>query len=145
MPNGQEEYMRERVDELAPCGVFCGACPSYNKTCNGCSTENEEQKRISKWRCKVRNCCYDEQKKNYCIECDKFPCKNLRKKLINTHPEDERYKYRHEIPEIFKEMKEIGIENYFEYQKKRWSCPSCGGIVYFYKYQCSECGKKVIV
>ncbi|HCS40250.1 MAG TPA: hypothetical protein DIW44_11795 [Anaerolineaceae bacterium] len=137
--------MRERKNELAPCGVFCGACPSYNKTCVGCSTENKDQKRTSKWSCKVRNCCYLEQKKNYCIECDKFPCRILKKKIIDTHPEEENFKYRHEIPEVFEKAIKMNIEDFLEYQKKRWSCPSCGGIINFYKYTCSECGKKVIV
>jgi len=137
--------MRERTNELAPCGVFCGACPSYNKSCLGCASENKDQKRASKWACKVRNCCYSTQNKNYCIECDKFPCEKLRKKIIDTHTEDVKYKYRHEIPEIFIKMGQMEIEDYLQYQKKRWACPSCGGIIYFYKYECSECGRKVTI
>jgi len=137
--------MRERINELAPCGVFCGACPSYTKTCAGCPSENTEQKRTSKWNCKIRNCCYHEQKIHYCIACDAFPCSIHRKKLIDSHPDDAKYKYRHEIPEIFAKMTEMDTEDYLAFQKKRWSCPSCGGIVCFYKYTCSECGKKVIV
>lgn len=137
--------MKERIDEFAPCGVFCGACPSYNKTCAGCSSEKKEQNRSSKWNCKLRNCCYIEKKVNYCAECDEFPCKKLKKRLIDSHPEDERYKYRHEIPDIYKNFKEMDLMSFLENQKKRWSCPSCGEIVYFYKYKCSKCGKKVNV
>jgi len=33
---------------LAVCGVYCGACPSFNKTCLGCSCENKDQERTSK-------------------------------------------------------------------------------------------------
>ena len=137
--------MKNRKAELAPCGVFCGACPSYKKTCLGCASESKEQKRTSKWGCKVRNCCYNSQNKNYCIECDDFPCEKIRNKLIDTHPGDIKYKYRHEIPEIFVKMKEMEVEDYLEFQKKRWTCPSCGGIIHFYKYECSKCGKKGIV
>lgn len=35
--------MKERKSALAPCGVFCGACPSYEKTCLGCASESKEQ------------------------------------------------------------------------------------------------------
>jgi DNA-directed RNA polymerase subunit RPC12/RpoP len=42
-------------------------------------------------------------------------------------------------------MKEMGIEDYLKYQKRRWSCPYCGGIVHFYHYKCSKCGKGVNV
>jgi hypothetical protein len=75
--------MKERINELAPCGAFCGACPSFAKSCDGCSSENVGQKRTSKWSCIVRNCCYDKNM-SYCAECDQFPCAKLKKKIINT-------------------------------------------------------------
>jgi hypothetical protein len=132
-------------NELAPCGVYCGACPSFNKTCLGCVSANKKQKRKSKWECKIRVCCYDIEKLYFCIDCGKFPCITHRKKLSDTHQGDSKFKYRHEIPQIFAKMKEMDIESYLEYQKKRWICPSCGGVVYFYHYKCSNCGKEVPV
>jgi len=140
-----EESLKKRIKELAPCGVFCGACPSYNDTCLGCASESKEQKRTSKWGCKIRKCCYKIEEKNYCIECDKFPCKKIKTKLLDSHKGDVRFKYRHEIPEIFIKMRDMKIEDYLEYQKKRWTCPQCGGIINFYKYQCSKCGQKNLV
>ncbi len=141
----EENHMKERNNKLAPCGVFCGACPSYKKTCLGCASENKDQKRTSKWSCKIRNCCYNSQNKNYCIECEKFPCQKLKNKLIDTHPDDIRFKYRHEIPEIFVKMKDMDIKDYLEFQEERWRCPFCGGTIHFYKYKCSKCGKKMKV
>jgi hypothetical protein len=129
--------------ELAPCGVFCGSCPSYKLTCLGCPSENKNQKRTSKWGCKVRTCCYTVQNKNFCIECDQFPCNQHRKKLLDSHPGDPRFKYRHEILDNFKKLKELGIEDYLEYQRRKWACPSCGGLIYMYHYKCSQCGKHV--
>jgi len=137
--------MKQIPNELAPCGVFCGACPSFNKTCLGCASKSKEQKRTSKWGCKIRDCCYNIEEKDFCIDCIQFPCKKHRKKLLDTHQGDPKFRYRHEIPEIFKKMKEMSIEDYFEYQKQRWSCPSCGGIVNFYHYKCSKCGKEVFI
>ena len=137
--------MEKRLNELAPCGVYCGACPSFNKTCLGCASESKNQKRTSKWGCAVRNCCYIDKEINYCIECDNFPCKRIKKKLIDTHPNDIRFKYRHEIPDIFVKMKEMKLEDFLEFQEERWSCPHCGSIVHFYKYKCSNCGEEVII
>lgn len=42
-------------------------------------------------------------------------------------------------------MREMEIEDYLEFQQERWSCPDCGGIIHFYKYKCSLCGKGTIV
>jgi hypothetical protein len=132
-------------NELAPCGVFCGACSSFNKTCLGCSSESRNQKRTSKWGCKIRKCCYEDKKIDYCGYCTLFPCDELNRKLIDSHPGDSKFKYRHEIPENMKKLRELGFNGYLKYQKKRWACPTCGGTVMFHRYKCGECGKEVIV
>ena len=129
--------------ELAPCGVFCGACPSFGMTCLGCPSDDRKQKRTSKWGCKIRTCCYDVQGKSFCSECDQFPCKDHRKKLLDSHPGDPRYKYRHEIIENFDELSKLGMERYLDYQKRKWACPSCGGRIHMYHYKCSQCGKEL--
>ena len=137
--------MKKIPNELAPCGVFCGACPSYLKTCQGCASESKEQSRKSKWGCKIRVCCYENKKNSFCIECEDYPCKVYNKKLLDTHQGDIRFKYRHEIPEIFAQIKNMAIVDYLEYQKKRWACPNCDGTIKFYQYQCDKCGYKSIV
>ncbi len=141
----ESRQMNQRPNELAPCGVFCAACPSFNTTCAGCASDSKEQRRTSKWGCRIRDCCYNIEEKDFCIDCSKFPCVRNRKKLLDTHPGDPKFRYRHEIPEIFTKMKEMGIDNYLEYQRRRWSCPYCGEMVHFYHYKCSECGKEVTV
>lgn len=132
-------------NELAPCGVYCGACPSFNKTCLGCPSESKSQKRKSKWGCKIRKCCLNEKKLDFCGNCLEFPCDKINKKLIDSHPGDCKFKYRHEIPDNLEKLKELGIEKYMDYQKYRWTCPSCDGIVYFYHYKCGKCGKELVV
>ena len=133
------------VNELAPCGVFCGACPSFNKTCLGCPSESQKQKRKSKWDCTIRKCCYEEKNIKYCGYCIQFPCEKINKKTIDSHPGETRFKYRHEIPDNNKKLKKLGVEKYLKYEKKRWLCPFCKGIVFFYHYRCSKCGKEVAV
>ena len=137
--------MKNIPNELAPCGVFCGACPSFNISCLGCASERKEQKRTSKWGCKIRKCCYTKKKLDFCGDCTEFPCTKINKKLIDSHPGESKFKYRHEIPENLKKLKELGKEKYQEYQKQRWSCPTCGGTVHFYHYKCGKCGKEVSV
>lgn len=134
----------ERINELAPCGVFCGACPSFGRSCLGCPSEDQNQKRISKWSCKIRSCCYENMNLNYCIRCAEFPCKRIKKKLLETHVEDPRFSYRHEVTRIFPKLLELGEEQYYKYQKSRWICPVCEGRVIFYEYICVACGLKVI-
>ena len=133
------------IPELAPCGIWCGACPSFEKTCLGCASESHLQKRTSKWNCKVRVCCYDHENRNYCIECGEFPCSVHKKKLTQSHQGDPRFQYRHELPENSRMLVKLGPEKYIDYQKNRFNCPDCGGLVYFYHYTCIRCGKHVNV
>ena len=133
--------MEKRRNELAPCGVFCAACPSFDKTCNGCSSENKKQKRKSKWDCKIRKCCYEEMNVEYCGYCNNFPCEKINRKIIKSHKGEKRFMYRHEIPENMKKLKELGEDEFINLKEKEYTCPYCKGIIHFYHYKCSKCGK----
>ena len=109
--------MKNRRVEVAPCGVFCLACPSFNKSCHGCPSENKKQSRKSKWNCKIRKCCYEKMKVDYCVYCENFPCNIVNKKLIKSHVGNIRFEYRHEIPDNMKKLKQLGVEKYI----KNWS------------------------
>ena len=137
--------MKNKIDELAPCGVYCGACPSFNKTCKGCGSDDKEQDRCSKWSCKIRNCCYYDKKLDYCAYCEQFPCKIINKKIINSHPNDPRFTYRHEVPDIFAALKTMDIKYYHDFQIQRWKCDSCGGTIQFYHYKCNKCGNEKMI
>jgi len=97
-------------DETAPCGIYCGACPSFRirKTCQGCGSDNRKQGRISKWSCKIRECCFEDKNLDFCIECDEFPCNMLEKKLKKSHLGDKKFKYRHEIYDNLCRIKKVG-------------------------------------
>lgn len=137
--------MEDRINELAPCGVFCGACPSFGISCAGCASEDRNQKRTSKWSCKIRKCCYAEQELDFCGSCARFPCEKVSKKLTDSHPGEVKFKYRHEIPDNFVKLAQLGPPGYYEYQQQRWKCPACGGRVCFYEYACRACGSEVLV
>ena len=130
-----------RNAELAPCGIFCGACPSFGHTCLGCPSETRSQKRRSKWACRIRRCCYETKNLSYCIQCADFPCEAIRTKLLDTHQGDPRYAYQHEVIKVFPKLLEIGETAYHQYQRDRWTCTACGGRVIFYDYTCARCGR----
>lgn len=131
--------------ELAPCGIFCGACPSFPQTCFGCPSEDISQNRSSKWQCEIRKCCYGWKNLNYCIHCTEFPCNTVKWKLTETHIGAPKFAYRHELLKTFPKLLELGENGYHQYQKDRWVCPDCGGRVIFWKYRCKNCGKEDIV
>jgi len=130
-------------DAMGPCGVYCGACPSYGKTCKGCGSEDRDQKRTSKWGCKLRSCCLDERGLDLCVECDEFPCRKHNSKLSGSHPDDPRFAYRRETVANLRCIQEVGFEAWLGEQDARWKCPECGGRVVFYHYTCVECGRIV--
>jgi hypothetical protein len=130
------------IEMLSYCGLYCGACPSYNiGTCLGCRSEDKNQKRTSKWGCKIRKCCINEKEVSYCGECSEFTCSKLSKKLLDPHREDPRYNYRFEIPDNIKEINAQGYEQWIKAQKEKWRCDQCGAPIVFYKYNCIECEK----
>lgn len=133
------------IPEIGACGVFCGACPSFGKSCEGCSSTNRKQKRQSKFSCQIRQCCYEEKGLMFCADCDEFPCKLINKRLIKGHKNNPQYTYRHELPTSARLMKEMDLDKYLELQKQRWTCKSCGGTVYIYHYECESCGKEQMV
>jgi len=128
-------------DLVSYCGIYCGACPSLYKSCLGCRTEEKRgQKRISKWGCRIRTCCHDDKNLGFCFECPDYPCKQLAK-LKNSHLEDERYDYRHQMFYNLVRIEKIGLEDWLEEQSEIWTCSKCGGRVAFYKNKCLDCGE----
>lgn len=144
LSNEKASDMNAPLKELAPCGVFCGACPSFEKTCFGCSSPSHAQRRTSWMGCQIRKCCFEIKQYQFCGECPDFPCENINQKLIRSHPDNPKFAFRHEIVENMEKFKSLGQEAYLIFQKQKWSCPDCGGRVTFYDYQCQNCGKKLI-
>ncbi|MFX0100991.1 MAG: DUF3795 domain-containing protein [Candidatus Hodarchaeota archaeon] len=130
------------LDLLAFCGIYSGSCPSYLKgTCLGCRSDSREQKRTSKWGCKIRKCVHENKGLLHCGQCDEFPCKIFEKKLLKNHEDDPRFAYRFQTPANFERIKEVGENAWLAEQEQLWSCPDCDGTVAFYECICNKCGK----
>ena len=135
--------MTNRRNELAPCGVFCEACPSFNKTCLGCSSENIMQNRKSKWNCKIRRCCVDEHKFDSCSQCSEFTHCKLIIRLQQSHLGEKKFRYREEIIDNLNRIKEIGKVSWLKDQQIKYNCQECEATVIFYYYECLNCGFKM--
>lgn len=131
-------------DAMGPCGVFCGACPSFGRTCLGCGSDDRQQKRTSKWGGRLRGCCFEERDLDLCIDCDEFPCRKHVQKLSGSHREDPRFDYRREAIGNLERAKEVGCDAWISEEVARWTCPQCGGRVVFYAYRCTGCDREVI-
>jgi hypothetical protein len=128
---------------LTYCGLYCGACPSYHRgTCFGCRSKDKSQKRTSKWGCKIRQCCINEKEGLHCGECSEFPCSKISNKLIDSHSDDSRFTYRHEIPDNIKEINRLGYNKWIKREENRWTCDECGAAITFYDYKCVKCNKE---
>ena len=71
----------------------------------------------------------------YCTKCSKLPCKRM-KQL------DKRYttNYNMSMLENLKFIKDKGMDAFLEKEKKKWTCPECGGIVTCHGGICLDCG-----
>jgi len=125
---------------IGPCGMNCGICYAFLRTknkCPGCRNFDADEP-VSIARCKIRNC--DNVKTgqvNFCYECSTYPCKRL-KDL------DMRYRKKYHMSEIenLEYIKEKGVAELVERERKRWTCSDCGGTINVHKQVCSECGKR---
>jgi len=130
----------------APCGIYCGACRHYlvlkkkileergfKLGCKGCRIRNKNCVFIRK-DCPL----LQKNEINYCFECKKFPCQNLKKI-------DKRYRERYYVNliENLKRNKEIGVETWLQEQKELYTCPQCKGEICIHDEECYDCGKKI--
>lgn len=130
----------------APCGIYCGFCRQYlvlkknlleekgfKMGCKGCRIRNKN--------CAfIRRDCPALRKKEleFCYECDKFPCQNL-KKISNTYTE----RYSLSLIENLKRMKEVGVDTWLQEQEELYTCPKCGGEICIHDEECYDCGNKI--
>jgi len=83
---------------IAPCGLFCGACPVFKASgdsalaerlaqtlgipleqvnCLGCRVEKGHIKVMGEPVCPTYHCCIEQKGLQFCYECGDFPCLKL--------------------------------------------------------------------
>jgi len=102
----------KRIELVAACGLYCGACGRYKKgKCPGCR-DNEK----ATW-CGIRRCCM-EKKYNSCADCTEFTdlkkCKkfnNMPGKIIGFITGSDRFAGIYRIREIGNESFAIEMDS----------------------------------
>lgn len=123
--------------EIGKCGVNCSLTSCFRSgRCKGCGSEDTNQKRTSKWKCKIR-VCVSENNLHHCGECKEYPCR-LRSTL------DTRYlkKYSIDLNENIRLLCDLGPDAWLERERNNHTCRVCGDIVNPYSQECYGCGEK---
>lgn len=130
----------------APCGLYCGACGTIladkagsvdilakewgmqpgQLVCHGCKTGTTGD-------CTFRDCVASKGIE-YCFQCDTFPCDEL------VRFRNDRASHHSVVLRNLRRMREIGVEQWLEEQRLRWSCPNCGAGSFWYDAECKMCG-----
>ena len=125
---------------IAPCGMNCRLCRAYardKKACPGCRGDDSVKPK-TRATCRIKNC----EKKvqggaRYCFSCDGFPCFRL-----NHLDERYRVKYGMSMIDNLVNLKRVGIRQFIENEKEKWSCPECAEILCVHEPQCLFCEHK---
>lgn len=133
--------MPNRIDDamFAPCGMNCAVCYrhvgmcKHAKPCLGCLKSDLNKPEHCR-KCNIKSCV---QEKGYlcCFECSDFPCK-----LIRNMEKSYNRRYDVSIIENSRISQEIGVSEFLEYDRKKWTCTTCGGAISLHDGVCSDCG-----
>ncbi len=121
---------------FAPCGMYCLVCSQHCRAagaCPGCRAEDARKPKHCV-DCR-RKLCAQRHGVAHCFACSAFPCALL-KSL------DKSYK-RYGVSLIENGRAAArGLEAFLAQERRRWSCPACGGVISLHDGVCSVCGKE---
>ncbi len=152
------ETVGERL--VAPCGLYCGACPMYLA-----SQEKDEQKvkdmmrqfagskmqfkpedllcdgcigggRVAVFcrKCAMRSCADEKANVTRCSDCTEFPCSKV------TNFNNDGMQHHSEVLANLRQIRQMGIKEWTRFEEDRWSCPQCRNKISWYDKACSKCG-----
>ncbi len=93
----------------SPCGIYCIACPRLKdkNSCRGCRLDGRHNS------CDIYACCVTMGGKNFCFECECFPCERL-KEFSRFHPGKKFSHFRHISVNNLVEIQDKGLETWIE-------------------------------
>lgn len=152
MDSGQTDVKKPDKIKAAVCGLFCPSCTVYIAThedperlktlaarfnqpvseieCDGCRSDRLNL--FCRTRCAMRKC-LTEKGIEFCVECDEYPCEEL-KSFQSQMP------HRNELWKSQERIKEAGWEKWYEEMADLYSCGSCGTVNSAYDFKCRKCG-----
>lgn len=93
---------------LSPCGVDCGICSEFQKSCAGCREIGGEvfwAEFMGKKVCPMYDCPVNEKKLNHCGECENLPCQHFYDCKDPSITDEEHEKSINERVELLREYK----------------------------------------
>lgn len=137
----------------AVCGLYCEACTLFIATkedparlkglaarfhlseeavkCYGCRSDKRGPYCE---KCKMFSCAV-ERGIDFCIECDEYPCSDL-KKFQSERP------HRAELWDDLKEIKAMGYKHWLKKIRANYACPQCQTINSAYDLKCRKCNQE---
>lgn len=146
---------------VAVCGLYCGACPMYLAT----QSDDEQKrstllKRLSSGptkltiddllcdsclgngrvasfcqRCAIRACPASKSNVIRCSDCPDFPCSRI------TDFNNDGMLHHAEVLDNLRRIREMGVEEWAEFEEERWRCTRCHLPMSWYDSKCSSCGQ----
>ena len=128
---------------IAPCGLDCSLCRralAETNPCPGCLEPDGNKPEFCSEKCGIILC--RKRKENgyrYCDECPDYPCGDVMEK-------ENRYTSKYPLYESpvknLRDIRETGMEQFLENERKQWTCGECGHIISVHTGICSGCGKQ---
>ena len=164
MTNNGKEHL------AAACGTYCGACTAYiakhsddeqikmrlqkrsssgpmkalkgippsnwmdGLLCDGCLSGGNLAGHCQ--RCNIRLCAANKQSDSRCSDCEELPCYRITNLINMGH-----YLHRQEYLPNLKKIREMGVQEWIQYEEERWRCPQCGLPMSWYDAECARCGE----
>ncbi|WP_418710673.1 DUF3795 domain-containing protein [Allofournierella sp.] len=104
----------------------------HKNSCAGCFNSDVGKPEHCR-KCSIKDCIMGKGLR-YCFECPDYPCK-----LIKNLEKSYNKRYQASLMENSGFVCQHGLEKFMEQQKRKYTCPQCGGIVSIHDRVCSEC------
>ncbi|MCR5172999.1 MAG: DUF3795 domain-containing protein [Oscillospiraceae bacterium] len=132
------------ADMIAPCGLDCSLCSMAQKKedpCPGCNGPAEKKPDFCASWCGIMRCTKRKEKGyTYCDECPDYPCEDVMEKETRYTSQ---YPLRESPLENLKMIREKGMDQFLEQERRNWSCGTCGSPVNVHTGICSGCGADI--
>ena len=121
---------------FAPCGMNCKVCYrhcNHKSPCTGCLS-GDGGKPAHCRNCAIRDCARGRGLA-HCYACAGYPCKRMLRL-------EKSYTTRYGVSLLGngRFVKENGLAAFLAQQKRRYTCPKCGGVISLHDARCSACG-----